>query len=198
MHETGAAPSFAREAAGAARGLTALVRHDPDWSAGFDASARGFLRSFLAPVLALPFYLITAAMIARSTTPPGGAGALWGAGLSQLLDTIAYPLVVAAFARPLKIGGGFTAFIVVVNWASLFLNAILALSALAGFSGPRGYGVFSTAAVALFALSVFITWRAARETLTQELAPCLLMVVLSVAVGVACDQASTLLLKLWG
>jgi len=197
MREDEAAPSLSREASHAAWGLMALVRHQPDWALGFDPSARGFVRSFLAQALALPFYLFTAAMIAKTQTPGGGFVTLWGSGLSDVMDAVAYPVVVAAFARPLKLGAGFSAFIVVINWASLFLNVLLALASLAAVFGREGYAVFSTAAVALFALSVFITWRAARAALTPELAPALLMVVLSVAVGVLCDQASGDLVRLF-
>jgi hypothetical protein len=193
-----AAPGLTREASAAAWGLTALIRHREDWSLGFDPSARGFVRSFLAQALALPFYVFTAAVIARAQAPSGGSATLWAAGLSDLIDAIAYPLVVAAFARPLRIGAGFSAFVVVINWASLFLNMLLALSSLALLFGREGAAVFSTAALVLFALSIFVTWRAARAALTGELAPALLMVVLSVGVGVLCDQASGDLVRLLG
>ena len=195
MQENEASPSLTREVSDAAWGLIALLRHREDWSLGFDPTARGFVRSFIAPALALPFYLMTSAMIARATHVTG-AGPLWADGLSDVMDALAYPLVVAAFARPLKLGGGFTAFIVTINWASLFINLLLAASSVALMFGREGAAVFSTATLILFALSIFITWRAARSALTEELAPALLMVVLSVAVGVLCDQAGRDLVRL--
>jgi hypothetical protein len=197
MQDEEAVPSLTREAADAAWGLAGLVRGRPDWGLGFDPTARGFVRSFLAPALALPFYLLTAAMIARTSSPESGSGALWAAGLSDVLDALAYPLVVAAFARPLGIGAGFSAFVVVINWASLFLNPLLALFSFALLFGRVGSAVFGTATLVLFALSIFVTWRAARETLSPELAPALLMVVLSVGVGVLCDQAGADLVRLF-
>jgi hypothetical protein len=196
MMQEEAAPSLMREASAAAWGLQALVRHLPSWSAGFDPSLRGFVRSFLAQAAALPFYLLTAAMVARAAAPASGPATLWAAGLSDLMDALVYPVVVAAVARPLKLGAGFSAFIVVVNWAALFMNAFLGLGSLAVLFGREGGAVFNTAAVVVFGLSIFITWRAARETLTHELAPALLMVVLSVGVGVLCDQASGDLVRL--
>ena len=197
MREEEAAPSLVQEASHAAWGLMALVRGRPDWALGFDPSARGFVRSFLAQVLALPFYLLAAAMVARVQAPDGGSVTLWASALSDMMDVIAYPLVVAAFARPLRIGAGYSGFIVVVNWSSLLLSALQAVFSLAALFGREGFAVFGTAVLVLFALSVFIIWRAARETLTPELAPALLMVVLAVGVGALCDRASADLVSLW-
>lgn len=190
-----AAPSLVREAAEAAWGLTALLRFRPDWHMGFDASARGFVRSFLAQAAALPFYLVAAALISRSAETPQGAGLLWAAGVAHILDAIGYAVLVAFVCRWLRLGGGYSGFIVVVNWSSLYLNLLLALASLAAGFGREGYAVFGTAAISLFALSLFITWRAARETLTDELGPALLMVVLAVGFGVLCDQAGALLVR---
>src|SRR4051812_14058842 len=123
----------------------ALVRHRPDWALGFDPSARGFVRSFLAQLLAVPFYLVAAAMVARVQAPDGERVTLWASALSDMMDVVAYPLVVAAFARPLRIGAGYSGFIVVVNWSSLLLSVLQALFSLAALFGREGYAVFGTA-----------------------------------------------------
>jgi hypothetical protein len=192
-----AARPLGREVADAVWGVFALIRYRADWSLGFEISARGFARSFLGPALALPFYLLTAAVLARADTGSGPtAASLWGSGLTLLLDAVAFPTVMALLARPLGFASGYCPFIIVTNWASLVANALLALIAFAALFGREGYSVFATFAVALFGLSVFVTWRTARETLSRETAPVLMAVVLSVGVGVVCDKAVSLAIGL--
>jgi len=179
------AAALTREIADAGVGLGRLVRYDPRWPEGFDPSASGFLRSFLGPLIGLPFYLFVASVL-----PTDGPGPMWSAGMSHVLNAVAYPVVVGLLARPFALGAGYAGFIVIVNWASLFLNMGTAAAALLVRLGENGLAAFSYAWLCLFGMSLFITWRAARETLSSEIPPALLMVVLSVAVGVASDQVS--------
>lgn len=182
-----------RDIADAGVGVARLLRYDPRWLEGFDASASGFLRSFAGPVLSLPFVVIVAAMI---TGVPGDGHVidprtLWAAGLSQAMSLIAYPAVVAALVRPLGIGEGYGSFIVVVNWASLFVNiAVTAASALLLFGS---FDLFGIVWLALFGVSLFVVWRAARETLSPDFGPALMMVVLWVGLGVVTDKLGQLL-----
>jgi hypothetical protein len=192
-----AAPSFRNEVAGAVSGMARLIAHRDDWFQGFDLTARGFVRSFLAQAAALPFYLVTAALVARVSAPAQALPTVWAAGAAHVLDTFSYPLLIALIARPLRLGGGFPAFIVVNNWISLIFNAAMAVLAFFVLLGREGFAVFSTGFLVLFGLSIFLTWRTARETLTEELAPALLVTVLSVAVGVGCDRVGAWLVGLF-
>jgi hypothetical protein len=113
------------------------------------------------------------------------------AALAHLLSALGYPALIAAIARPLGVGAGYAGFVIIVNWASLFLNVGLAAASLLTFGGQVGFNLFSLIWLALLGVSLFITWRAAHETLSPEVPVALLMVVLSVGVDVLADQIST-------
>jgi hypothetical protein len=185
-----------RDIAEAGTGMVRLIRYDPRWVEAFDASAGGFLRSFAGPLISLPFVILIAAMV---TGIPGDGHVidprlLWAAGLSQIVCTVAFPVVVGLLVRPLGIGEGYGAFIVVVNWASLFVNiAITAATALLLFGT---FDLFGFVWLVLFGVSLFVVWRASRETLSHEIAPALMMVVLWVGVNVGADRLSQIALGL--
>jgi hypothetical protein len=113
---------------------------------------------------------------------------MWEAGVSHTLNTIAFPALIAAAAKPLGIGEGYAGFIIVVNWASLFVSVAAAAGSLLNVFGETGFGLFIFTWLILFGLSLFITWRASREILSQEIPIALLMVVLSVGVSALIDQ----------
>ena len=175
----------------AGRGLLAVIRGDPAWTSRFDLTATGFLRSFLGPILALPFYVFGSALVTRALMNGRlvADDVLWGAALAHGIDAVGFPLLIALIARPLKIDAGYPAFIVVINWASLYLNILLAAASLLALAGHDGLEAFSLVTLVLLCLSVFFVWRAGRMTLSREAAPVLLVVVLSVAVSAAADQA---------
>jgi hypothetical protein len=180
--------AITREIAEAGVGVGRLIRYDPRWPDGFSPTTGGFLRSFIGPLLGLPFYLVVSAMIAGGGAPVSRL--MWVAGLSHVLNALAFPAVIAAITRPLGIGAGYAGFIIIFNWASLFLNICAAAASLLTFGGQPGYALFTFVWFVLFGISLFITWRAARETLSPEIPIALLMVVLSVGVGVFADQVS--------
>jgi len=193
---TEAAASLAGDIRGAGSGLVRLMRFDPNWANGFDASFAGFVRSFAGQALALPPYLMVVAILAH-VDPPGAArpaNYLWAATAAQVLNALAYPIVIALAARVFRFGQGFGAFIVVTNWAQLYMNLLLAGAALFALFGDVGAGVFRFAWLVLLLGSIFITWRAARETLTDEIAPIMLTVVLSVGVSAAAEGVASMLL----
>jgi hypothetical protein len=119
-----------------------------------------------------------------------GGGGLWSAALAHLVDTLGFPLVLAALAGPLRFKGGYLAFVVVSNWATLYLNLLLLAATLLTLLGADGTTVFSWLSLLLLCLSVVLTWRIARETLSHEAAPVALVVVLDVAWGVLADELS--------
>ncbi len=171
------------EARAAASGIVRLVRGDAAWDQGFDFTTSGFVRSFIGPVLALPLYVAAVALVEH----PPSDGVLWQAALAHLLDAFGFALLLAVIAGPMRFKAGFAAFVTVNNWASLYLNVALALASLFALLGPSGEQVFSLCSLVLLCLSVLIVWRVARETLSHELAPIVLVVVLSLAWGAFAD-----------
>ncbi len=177
-----------RDITGAGVGVARLIRFDPRWREAFDPSAGGFLRSFAGPILSLPFVLIVEAM---TTGVPGDGHVidpriLWAAALSQLMAMVAYPAALAFLAKPLGVGAGYGAFIVVVNWASFLVSiTVAAATALLLFGASN---LFFFVWLVLFGLSLFVVWRAARETLSEEIGPTLTVVVLWVGVSVITDR----------
>ena len=171
------------EARAAASGIVRLVRGDAAWDQGFDFTTSGFVRSFIGPVLALPLYVGAVALVER----PASDAMLWQAALAHLLDTFGFPLLLAAIASPMRFKAGFAAFVTVSNWAALYLNIVLAAASLFALLGSSGEQAFSWCSLLLLCLSVLIVWRTARETLSHELAPIVLVVVLSLAWGAFAD-----------
>ena len=192
----GATAALSREIGGAGRGVLRLARFDPRWPEDFDFSATGFYRSFFAPVLALPFNLVLAALAAsEGGARPLTATLLWAAALTHVFTALGFPLLVAAFARPFGFTVGYAGFIVLVNWANLFINLALCAVSPLTLLGKAGFGLFSFFWMVLSLLQIFMIWRSARMTLSTELPPALLMVVLWVAIGVVSDQAAVFLAR---
>jgi hypothetical protein len=186
--------ALTREIADAGVGVGRLMRYDPRWPYGFDPTVRGFIRSFLGPLLALPFALVTARVITANQADVHLD--LWAAAFSHVLSALAYPVLIAAIARPLGFGQGYAGFIVVVNWASLYLNAAAAAAGALTLLGANGYTLFTLTWFLIFCASLFVTWRAAREILSEDVGPAVLMVVLSVAVTYGVDQLADWLSRL--
>jgi hypothetical protein len=163
----------------------------------FDLTPGGFIRSFFAPAIALPFYVFAAGLIARNmaATPTVPTSDLWGAGLAHILDAAAFPALIALLARPLQISQGYGGFIIVTNWASLFLNMILAAASLFAFASADGLEAFKLISLGVLGVWIFIIWRSGRLLLSKEIAPVMLMVVLSVGVGVLADAVSDWVVK---
>lgn len=182
---------FAGEAFAAAGGLARLLRGDAAWPQRFDFTTSGFLRSFAAPLLALPLAVLGTALYLRATTGAAAPqAALMSTAAGQLIDAFGFPLLLALISGLLRFKAGYAAFVTVNNWAELYLNLMLTAAAPLALLGPGGASVFAFAALAMLCLSVVLVWRIARETLTHELAPIVLVVVLSVAWSTLADTLS--------
>jgi len=172
----GATAALTREIAGTGRGLIRLARYDARWAEDFDFSTTGFFRSFFAPVLALPFT----------------SGDLLAAGVSHVTGVAAFAVLVALIARPFGLTAGYAAFMILVNWSGLFITLAACAAAALTLFGATGLGLFGFAWILLFLIQFYIIWRAARETLSADYGPAVLMVVLSVAIGAASNAAGNL------
>lgn len=191
-----AAAELSREIADAGRSLVRLARFDPLWHEGLDISRGGLVRSFFAPLFSLPFHMVFAIL----ATTGGGASpiplkAVLAIGLAQVLNVFGFPALVSLVARPLGFSAGYGPFIIVTNWASLFFSMALCLIAPLTLLGRQGADLMSFVALMAFALRVFVTWRAARNTLADDIAPALLMIVMLVAVDYGADQMAALLAR---
>ena len=171
-----------------------MLRGDPAWPTRFDITTGGFLRSFYGPLLAAPLYVFASAIVTRAYLEdrPFPAEALWGSALAHGLDALGFPLLIALLAKPLRIAGGYAAFIIVTNWSSLFLNGLLALLSLLALLGKDGVQAFLLFTPVMLCLSVFLVWRTGRAALSYEIGPVLLVVVLSVASGAASEKLAEL------
>ncbi len=190
-------PGTLGEIFNAGRGALALAALKPDWTSFYDLTPGGFIRSFFGPAIALPFAVFCAGLVARNMAGTADVPIpdLWSAGVAHVLDAAAFPGLIFLLARPLQIAKGYGAFIVVTNWASLFLNAILAAAALLVFAGADGLEGFRLISLVVLCVWIFFTWRAARMLLTKEIAPVLLIVVLSIGIDALADTAADWLVK---
>jgi len=190
-------PGTLGEIFNAGRGALALAALRPNWTSFYDLTPGGFIRSFFGPAIALPLYVFGAGLVARNMagTPTVPVGDLWSAGLAHVMDAAAFPALIFLLARPLQIAKGYGAFIVVTNWASLFLNAILAAASLLAFAGAGGLEAFRLITLVVLCAWIFFTWRASRLLLTKEIAPVLLIVVLSIGLDALSDAAADWLVK---
>jgi hypothetical protein len=190
-------PGTLGEIFNAGRGALALVALRPNWTSFYDLTPGGFIRSFFGPAMALPMSVFCAGLVARNMAGTADVPIpdLWSAGLAHVVDAATFPALIFLLARPLQIAKGYGAFIVVTNWAALFLNAILAAASLLAFAGADGLKAFQGVSLLVVCVWIFFTWRAARLLLTKEIAPVLLIVVLSVGIGALADAGADWLVK---
>ncbi|ESR26985.1 hypothetical protein [Lutibaculum baratangense] len=139
---------------------------------GLDMTVEGFWRSFLAPLLALPLYVLHVMAEHRlilDMLPEGAAIEEAVFALSRtvgfLADLAAFPLLMAFLARPLGIGRAYVPLIVIFNWTAPLIAVPLSLPSIllgTGMLGPE-----PATLLLLVALVLAIAWRyrAARAAL---------------------------------
>ena len=131
---------------------------------GLDLSFTGFWRSFVAPFLVLPLYVlhvmaerrIILDALPEEAAIDGGLFALSRA-IAFLADVAAFPLLVAALARPLGITRQYVPLVVIFNWTAPLVALPLALPSIllgTGVMGPEGATL-----LLLVALVLAIAWR---------------------------------------
>lgn len=169
-------------------GAWRMVRGEPEWRGLFDDSRLGLVRSFLAPVLALPFDLLALAVLRRGAPWPKLEMELWSGTAVTVGVAAGYPLVMLAVTRAFGFSLGLRLFIITLNWAFLaldLLNMCLTPTALLDFT-------LYAALEFLFVLplTLFVVWRAVDETLSTEWRVKLMCVVLYVGVLTAVQVAA--------
>jgi hypothetical protein len=161
-------------------GAWRMARGEPEWRALFEDSRAGLVRSFLAPLLALPFDLLALAVLRRGEPWPKLEMELWAGAATTVMVAAGYPLVMLAVTRAFGFSLGLRLFIIVLNWAFLALdlfNMILTPTALLDFSLYA-----SIEFMLLLPLTFFVIWRATDETLSTEWRVKLMCTVLYVGV----------------
>lgn len=171
------------QAGASAEGLVRLARLRPDWSERFDFSVDGFLRSFGGVLVALPFAVFATATIVPAEQTHR-AVLLWASGFAHVIEHLAYPLAMAVVCRAFGARAGYPGFVVTVNWASCWLNVALAGVALLALASRQAAALVG---MLLYSVLMFLTWRAARETLTGEVGLSLLAVLLAFGAAVASE-----------
>ncbi len=132
--------------------------------AGLDMSADGFWRSFVAPFMALPLYVIHVMAEHRllvGALPEGADVNEWLFLLTRaaafLADIAAFPLLMAILAKPLGLAKVYVPLIVIFNWTAPLIAVPLSLPSIllgAGMMGPGGATV-----LILGALVLTMAWR---------------------------------------
>ncbi len=111
-------------------GAWAVMRGRAEGLTRLDLSMEGFWRSFAAIVLLAPFAglaLISQQRLAAAAGEDPAGGGFGPEAVALLVDWFAFPLVFAAMARPLGLGGRYVPFIVARNWASVIIAAMVAV-----------------------------------------------------------------------
>jgi hypothetical protein len=157
----------------------------------FDTSIDGFWKSFQAIVLVAPVYALSAIAdqqaylaILEPGTSFDQAAYFTARTLTLALDWVTIPVLLALLAPALGIRGGYSAYIVVRNWATVFTSIPFALISLLDLAGLfPGEAILFPAGIAL-AISLRISYLAARRALGVPIDMAIGFVVLDVLVSI--------------
>lgn len=112
-------------------GAVRLARLDANGMARFDLTVEGFWRSFLAAVVASPFYLVLVMdQYGRTGTGPHLGRVVLAEVVGYLLGWVIFPVAAIFLTRLLGLGARYVALIVAGNWAAVLQAALLAATAL--------------------------------------------------------------------
>jgi hypothetical protein len=128
-----------------------------------DLSADGFWNSFFAIVVAAPAMIVGWVEVANEIGDPdlflGRLGVLVRLAVIDLGAWV-LPLAGLALLAPyVGIGGSFVRYVVASNWSSAIIAWIMLPSVLVRLVLPAGNGVVWLVSLALFLLSMVMTWR---------------------------------------
>jgi len=158
----------------------------------FDLTIDGFFRSFFAPILGLPFFLLMVAVQADAKADV--MQLLEIESVAYLLVWIAYPALMILLCHLLDLGQHYVPFIVAFNWAQIVIIAVyLPLNAVIGLDlVGRDIGVILR--LLGFAASCFYLWFIARTALQTTAIVAIGLIVAEVLVEQIVQQGVELLL----
>jgi hypothetical protein len=165
-----------------------LLNRRAEGLALFDVGEHAFWRSFRAPLLASPVFVI---WLAADRAAQGVGGSLFEngdvlahTGLDFVALWLTLPLLSIALADRLRLGAKLAPFIIICNWSSVLAAAMLAVPALLlaiGWATPALAALFAVAAGLLI---MQMRWYAARVTLGVTAGAALLLAACDALIGV--------------
>jgi hypothetical protein len=147
-------------------GAVRLARLDRTGMERLDLTVDGFWRSFLAAVVASPFYLVLVMdQYGRTGTGPHLGNVIFAEVAGYLLGWVAFPVAAIFLTRILGLGARYVALIVAGNWAAVLQAALLAATALvAGLFPDQPAAVLRLVATAVAVAYHWFVFRTALET----------------------------------
>lgn len=134
------------------RGVIALFMGKAEGLKLLDRSVDGFWRSFAVIVLLLPFSAVNVLAVIRLGGSGDNFSQLFFRQLPVLgLDWIAFPLAMAAAAKPLGVSANYVTFVVARNWAAPICAAVVTVPYLL-----QGAGWVPAEGAALLSLIAFL------------------------------------------
>jgi hypothetical protein len=147
-------------------GAVQLARLDPSGMGRFDLTVEGFWRSFLAAVVASPFYLVLVMdQYGRTGTGPHLGEVVFAEVIGYTLGWVAFPVAAIFLTRLLGLGARYVALIVAGNWSAVLQAALLAATALvANMFADQSAAMIRLAATAVAVAYHWFVFRTALET----------------------------------
>lgn len=176
------------DAGRAFRGVYRLYLPDANWRADFDFNLTGFLRSFIAVLIAIFPSWICEAALRRADGGTPGLILLGRIFVSSLLETAVYGIGVYAICRILQLRG-WMAFLIVLNWSDLAFSMLFASASGLSVAGPVGVDILKTLSLLiLWPAQLLFSWNAARKVLSADMSVAVLLIVLDLGLSLGVDQ----------
>jgi len=141
-------------------GAWALFLNRPEGMQALDTTVDGFFRSFGVIFLLAPLYAVSVLAEVRllqiDGAPIDGFPYVWFFGwkfVGLAVDLVAFPVVLAALARPLGLAGRYVPFVVARNWTSPVAMSLSILPSVLFASGLIGQEL---AAILFLAVAVVV------------------------------------------
>lgn len=150
-------------------GTYALLAFKPDWQRHFDASVDGFIGSFKAALYAVPAFILL--MLSANHFLAGEANAadaqigLGEAVLQYARIWLVFPVLAFIIVKVLGLKTGFSAWVVVHNWAVFVLLHVQAFMWALNAAGIANAQVLATLIVFYQIARLFVHWRVAAGAL---------------------------------
>ncbi len=149
-------------------GAWKVMKGDASGVAQLDTSFEGFWRSFAVFILILPVFAL--ATLSRfqvlgeqsMTVGSDTIGYVVALLISQALEWVAFPAILALAARPLRFDQNYVQFIVIRNWASLIFAGIYALPLLLHVMGVIPTGLITLAGLIILIAATYFLFRITR------------------------------------
>ncbi|MHA1188966.1 MAG: hypothetical protein ACTSSQ_00675 [Alphaproteobacteria bacterium] len=131
-----------------------------------DLSIDGFWQSFGAIILIVPFALVSLISVHMAQVELDQPVVLTGSNITLslivlLAEWLAFPLVFAAIARQIGVAAHFVPFIIVRNWASVIIAAMIVVPKIFHIFGILPSQLLPYILLALFAISLRFAYRIA-------------------------------------